>query len=205
MGYFITLEGIEGAGKSTNARLLSEHIEQSGRQVLLTREPGGTQVGETIRTLLLDSHQLDIAADTELLLMFAARVEHLDKAIKPALSAGKVVVCDRFTDASYAYQGHGRSIPTARISVLESWVQGDLKPDLTLLLDVPVEIGIKRISARGSADRFERERAEFFEAVRECYISLAKTDAERIRIIDATLPLSEVQAKIRSLVDSVLT
>ncbi len=205
MGYFITLEGIEGAGKSTNARLLSEHIEQSGRQVLLTREPGGTQVGETIRTLLLDSHQLDIAADTELLLMFAARAEHLDKVIKPALSAGKVVVCDRFTDASYAYQGHGRSIPTERISVLESWVQGDLKPDLTLLLDVPVEIGIKRISTRGSADRFERERAEFFEAVRDRYISLAKIDAERIRIIDATLPLSEVQAKIRSLVDSVLT
>ncbi|MEE9157053.1 MAG: dTMP kinase [Gammaproteobacteria bacterium] len=205
MGYFITLEGIEGAGKSTNARLLSEHIEQSGRQVLLTREPGGTQVGETIRTLLLDSHQLDIAADTELLLMFAARAEHLDKVIKPALSAGKVVVCDRFTDASYAYQGHGRSIPTERISVLESWVQGDLKPDLTLLLDVPVEIGIKRISTRGSADRCERERAEFFEAVRDRYISLAKIDAERIRIIDATLPLSEVQAKIRSLVDSVLT
>ncbi|MCI0399907.1 MAG: dTMP kinase [Gammaproteobacteria bacterium] len=204
-GYFITLEGIEGAGKSTNARWLGEYLKQSGRGVLVTREPGGTKVGEAIRSLLLDNRQSEIAAETELLLMFAARAEHLDKVIKPALAAGQVIVCDRFTDASYAYQGRGRSIPADRIGLLEGWVQGDLKPDLTFLLDVPVELGVKRINKRGSVDRFENEQAQFFEAVRQQYLSLAKQEAERIKVIDTTLPLSEVQAEIRSVVDGILT
>jgi len=165
-GLFITLEGGEGAGKSTQLAYIRQRLEAAGVTLHVTREPGGTPLGEQIRELLLDHRQTDMATDTELLLMFAARAQHLAERIRPALAAGEWVLCDRFTDATYAYQGGGRGIDSQRIAVLENWVQGTLRPDLTLLLDLPVNVGMARANGRGELDRFEREQQAFFDRVR---------------------------------------
>ena len=195
-GMFITLEGGEGAGKSTQMAYVEQCLKQTGKKVHVTREPGGTELAETIRDLLLDHRQTAMHADTELLLMFAARAQHLAELIRPALEAGEWVLCDRFTDATYAYQGGGRGIDMDRIAVLEDWVQGSLRPDLTLLLDLPVEIGLSRAGKRGDLDRFEREQQEFFERVRNTYCQLATQHPERFRVIDASRDIPEVQVQI---------
>ncbi len=196
-GKFITLEGIEGAGKSSQRVFIQDFLQRAGKTVLLTREPGGTALGEKIRELLLDHRNGVMASDTELLLMFAARAQHLAQVICPALARGDWVLCDRFTDATYAYQGGGRGIAPARIGAMETWVQGELRPDLTLLLDVPEDIGLQRAGQRSTPDRFERERGEFFARVREAYLAMAKTHSARYRVIDASQPLETVQANIQ--------
>ena len=203
-GLFITLEGPEGAGKTTNREFLAERLRAAGRETLLTREPGGTPLAERIRELLLAPTDEPMASDTELLLMFAARAQHLDQVIRPALAAGKVVLCDRFTDATYAYQGGGRGLSEARIAVLEDFVQGTLRPDLTLVFDLPVEVGLARAAARGRLDRFEQEGRAFFEAVRQTYLRRAAGDPQRYRIIDAGQPLSDVQCQLERLLPELL-
>ena len=197
-GKFITLEGIEGAGKSSHLAFIRGFLQQSGKTVVLTREPGGTALGEKIRELLLDHRNDAMASDTELLLMFAARAQHLAQVICPALARGDWVLCDRFTDATYAYQGGGRGIAPARIAAMETWVQGELRPDLTLLLDVPEDIGLQRAGQRSTPDRFERERAEFFARVRAAYLGMAKNYATRYRVIDASQSLDSVQRAVQT-------
>ena len=182
-GLFITLEGPEGAGKTTNRAYLAEKLEAQGFQVTLTREPGGTALAEQIRDILLAQHDEIMSVDTELLLMFAARAQHLAQVIIPALTAGKIVICDRFTDATYAYQGGGRGLDCSRIAVLEQFVQGDLRPDITLLFDLPVADGMARAVAHGKLDRFEQEQQDFFEAVRQSYLQRAQDDPERFRML----------------------
>ena len=184
-GYFITVEGGEGVGKSSNLAFIEAYLRNAGKDVVMTREPGGTHLGEKIRELLLDAAQASMAVDTELLLMFAARAQHLAEVIKPALADGKWVVCDRFTDATYAYQGGGRGVDGQRIAQLEQWVQGNLRPDLTLLLDLPVQQGLHRAGQRSEPDRFEREQHSFFERVRETYLIRARQESNRFRVIDA--------------------
>jgi dTMP kinase len=204
-GRFITLEGGEGVGKSSNLEFIRRHLEAAGKTVIITREPGGTPLGEQVRGLLLDHRHDGMSADAELLLMFAARAEHLAQVIRPALAAGKWVLCDRFTDATYAYQGGGRGIAAERIAALETWVQGDLRPDLTLLLDAPVAVGMARAGRRAAkADRFEREQTAFFEQVRRTYLELAGRCAERYRVIDAGQTLSAVQDQLRHVLDTFL-
>ena len=198
-GKFITVEGIEGVGKTTNIDYIQQQLQGAGKDVVLTREPGGTHLGEAIRKLLLDPEYTGMDSTCELQLMFAARAEHLAKVITPALEKGQWVLCDRFTDATYAYQGGGRGIDTDVIARLETLVQGDFRPDLTLLLDVPVEIGLARASKRGAMDRFEQEEVEFFEKVRNCYLAMAKASPERYQVIDASLPLDEVQNQIAAI------
>ncbi|MDH4608152.1 dTMP kinase [Pseudomonas sp. BN102] len=203
-GLFITLEGPEGAGKSTNRDYLAQRLRDQGVEVLLTREPGGTPLAERIRELLLAPSDEPMAVDTELLLMFAARAQHLEAVIKPALARGAVVLCDRFTDATYAYQGGGRGLPEERIALLERFVQGDLRPDLTLVFDLPVEIGLSRAAARGRLDRFEQEQRSFFEAVRQTYLRRAQSTPERYRVIDASVPLADVQDSLDRLLPELL-
>ena len=203
-GLFITLEGPEGAGKSTNREFIAEHLRQSGIDVLLTREPGGTPLAERIRELLLAPSDEPMASDTELLLVFAARAQHLDQVIRPALARGAVVLCDRFTDATYAYQGGGRGIDPQRIAALETWVQGELRPDLVIVFDVPVELGMARARARSELDRFEREQQDFFEAVRASYLQRAAADPQRYRVIDASGDLASVRQAMQPLIDEVL-
>ena len=196
-GLFITLEGIEGVGKSTHAGYIRGLLEQSGRRVCQTREPGGTALGEALRNVLLHQDGLHINDSAELLLIFAARAQHLDEVIRPALARGEVVLCDRFTDATYAYQGGGRGIPAAHIAELETFVQGELRPDHTLLLDAPVTTGLQRANGRGTSDRFESEAVAFFEQVRRAYLDLARAQPGRVRVIDAARALEEVQADVR--------
>lgn len=203
-GLFITLEGPEGAGKTTNRAFLAERLRAAGREVLLTREPGGTPLAERIRELLLTPSDEAMCSDTELLLMFAARAQHLDQVIRPALVAGKTVLCDRFTDATYAYQGGGRGLGEERIAVLENFVQGALRPDLTLVFDLPVEVGLARAAARGQLDRFEREGRAFFEAVRQAYLRRAARSPERYRVIDASQALPRVQQQLARLLPELL-
>ena len=203
-GLFITLEGPEGAGKSTNREYLAERLREQGIDVLLTREPGGTPLAERIRELLLDPSDEPMAADTELLLVFAARAQHLQQVIRPALARGCVVLCDRFTDATYAYQGGGRGLSVERIAQLEQFVQGELHPDLTLIFDLPVEIGLARAAARGRLDRFEQEGRGFFEAVREAYLQRAAQAPQRYRVLDAGQSLAQVQADIDTLLPTLL-
>ena len=198
-GLFITLEGPEGAGKSTNREYLAERLREQGIDVLLTREPGGTPLAERIRELLLTPSRETMAADTELLLVFAARAQHLAEVIRPALARGSVVLCDRFTDATYAYQGGGRGLSTARIEQLETFVQGSLRPDLTLVFDLPIEVGLARAAARGRLDRFEQEGRSFFDAVRKTYLERAALAPQRYRIIDAGQSLVEVQGALDAL------
>lgn len=203
-GRFITVEGIEGVGKSTNLAFVQARLEALGQTVVLTREPGGTALGEAIRGLLLDHRNDTMGDDTELLLMFAARAQHLAEVIRPAMALGHWVLCDRFTDATYAYQGGGRGVARARIAALEEWVQDGLRPDLTLLLDVPVEVGLARAGKRGALDRFERERADFFERVRAAYLALADNEPARFRVIDAGQPLEAVQVELARVLESVV-
>lgn len=195
-GKFITVEGIEGVGKSTNITYIQQLLEANGIDVVLTREPGGTPLGEAIRALLLDAQYTGMDSVCELQLMFAARAEHLARVIRPSLSQGRWVLCDRFTDATYAYQGGGRGIDTAIISRLEQLVQGDFRPDLTLLLDVPVEVGLARASNRSAPDRFEQEKVDFFARVRQAYLDMARQHDGRYRVIDASQSLADVQQQI---------
>lgn len=203
-GLFITLEGPEGAGKSTNRDYLAERLRERGVDVLLTREPGGTPLAERIRELLLAPSDEPMASDAELLLVFAARAQHLQQVIRPALARGAVVLCDRFTDATYAYQGGGRGVSGERIAQLEQFVQGDLRPDLTLIFDLPIEVGLARAAARGRLDRFEQEGRGFFEAVRAAYLQRAAQAPQRYRVLDAGQALAQVQADIDALLPSLL-
>ena len=198
-GLFITLEGIEGAGKSTLLDFTGDLLAQAGREVLLTREPGGTRTGERIRAILLDRANIDLSDDTELLLIFAARAQHLAEVIRPALSAGKTVLCDRFIDASYAYQGGGRGIHDTRIRQLEDWLGAGLTPDLTLLLDLAVETGLARAGRRGEADRFERQERDFFERARAAYLRRARQAPERFRLIDAAQSPARVRQQLTAI------
>ena len=195
-GRLITLEGIEGAGKSSHMQFIAEKLQHADKDVLLTREPGGTELGEGIREFLLKKNKQAMFGETELLLMFAARAQHVQQIILPAMTKGKVVVCDRFTDSSYAYQGGGRGISIEKIHQLESWVLSGFKPDLTLLLDLPVEIGLSRAKARGEADRFEIETVNFFQNARDTYLKIAQAEPDRVKIINAEQQLEAVQSSI---------
>jgi len=203
-GRFITVEGTEGAGKTSNIAFLQARLEAAGKTVVLTREPGGTPLGEAIRDLLLTRRGDGMAVDTELLLMFAARAEHIAQLIRPALARGEWVLCDRFTDATYAYQGGGRRIDIDRIAALEHWVQGNLRPDLTIVLDVPVEVGLARAGRRSAPDRFEREQLAFHEAVRAAYRTIAAREPGRVQVVDAEQPLPRVQADLGRVLDAFL-
>lgn len=198
---FITLEGGEGAGKSTCLAFIREFLEQRGLSLVVTREPGGTPLAEEIRTLLLARREEPVAPMAELLLMFAARAQHVRQVIQPALSCGDWVLCDRFTDATYAYQGHGRHHPVQIIGDLERLVQGDLRPALTLLLDLPVQEGLARAAARAEKDRFESEQEAFFERVRQGYRERAAAEPGRFRVIDASRPLAQVQEQIAEVLE----
>ena len=203
-GLFITLEGPEGAGKSTNRDYLAERLRAAGVEVVLTREPGGTPLAERIREVLLAPGDEPMNADTELLLVFAARAQHLAEVIRPALARGAVVICDRFTDSTYAYQGGGRGLCLQRIAALEAFVQGDLRPDLTLLFDLPVEVGMARASARGRLDRFELEGQAFFDAVRTAFLERARAEPARYYLLDAAQPLAQVQQALDALLPTLL-
>lgn len=203
-GLFITLEGPEGAGKSTNREYLAERLRERGIEVVLSREPGGTPLAERIRELLLAPSEEPMDSDTELLLVFAARAQHLAQVIRPVLARGAVVLCDRFTDATYAYQGGGRGLGEARIAELERFVQGELRPDLTLVFDLPVEVGLSRAAARGRLDRFEQEERGFFEAVRRTYLQRAAAAPTRYRVLDAAQSLDAVQRAIDGLLPEIL-
>jgi dTMP kinase len=195
-GKFITLEGVEGVGKSTNLAFIKEHLEKYNIPVVITREPGGTLMAEKIRQLLLDADSETVTEQAELLLMFAARAQHIKHVIEPALAQGNWVISDRFTDATYAYQGGGRSMKISTIEWLEHFVQGNLRPDLTLLLDAPVEIGMARVKKRTVIDRFEAEKINFFERVRRGYLLQMELHPQRIKLIKANQPLVEVQRAI---------
>ena len=195
-GKFITLEGGEGVGKSTNLPFIENYLSQRGISVISTREPGGTKLAETLRGLLLDHDSEALAEQTELLLMFAARAQHIKHVIEPALARGQWVLCDRFTDSTYAYQSGGRAMPLENIAYLEQLVQGNLRPDLTLLLDAPVNIGMQRAKRRAAFDRFEAEQLSFFERVRNAYLNQAYRHPERVKIIVADQPLAQVQHAI---------
>ena len=195
-GKFITVEGIEGVGKTTNISFVQRTLQSAGHEVVLTREPGGTPLGEVIRGLLLDPHYTGMDPVCELQLMFAARAEHLARVIRPALAEDQWVLCDRFTDATYAYQGGGRGIDATIIARLEQLVQGDFRPDLTLLLDVPVEVGLARASDRSDPDRFEQEQVAFFERVRQAYLDMAAAQPHRYRVIDAAQSLENVRQQL---------
>jgi dTMP kinase len=202
-GAFITLEGGEGVGKSTNVAFVADYLRTRGMDVVTTREPGGTPLGETIRSWILDGEHGELSAEVEALLMFAARARHLDVAIRPALAAGKWVVCDRFTDATFAYQGSGRGAELQLLEALEAGVQRGLQPDLTLLLDAPLDVGRRRIVAR-KPDHFEREQQPFFERVRRGYLDRAERHAARIRIVDAERALDGVQRAIAAELDALM-
>ncbi len=195
-GQFITLEGVEGVGKSSNLAHIKARLEANGLRVIETREPGGTEMAEEIRALLLRPRSESVSEMAELLLMFAARAQHLYALIQPALDAGHWVLCDRFTDATFAYQGGGRGVPMEWIATLESMVQQTLRPDLTFLLDLPVEIGLDRARKRSDFDRFEAEKVQFFEAVRKVYLQRAAAEPSRFAIIDASPSLEKVQQQI---------
>ena len=197
---FITLDGIDGAGKSTNLAVMKAWFEKHKLPVLFTREPGGTPAGEALREILLNP-ATQVSLRTETLLMFAARQQHLETVILPALKNGTHVVSDRFTDATFAYQGGGRGVPLQDIATLEHWVQGDFRPDLTLLLDVPLEVSIARINQTREKDRFEQEAAEFFNRVREVYLQRAAKQPERYAVIDSSQSLDAVKTQIETALD----
>ncbi len=192
-GLFLTVEGGEGVGKSTNIKYMAETLKEKGVDLVVTREPGGTKLAESIRQILVQVQDETVGNLTELLLMFAARAQHIEQVIEPALAVGKWVLCDRFTDATYAYQCGGRGLSRKTVSQLEQLVQGELRPDYTLLLDAPIDTGIERARERGKLDRFERENPDFFQRVRDTYLDMAQQSSGRYHVIDASLPLSEVQ------------
>ena len=202
-GLFITLEGIEGAGKSTIARWVCEWLGRHGRRAILTREPGGTPLAERVRQIVLERGEEQLSAATETLLMFAARGIHLENLIRPALARGDCIVCDRFTDATRAYQGGGREVDPAWIESLAARVQAGLQPHCTLLLDLPVPMGLERARSRhaGAPDRFEAEAQAFFERVRAAYLELARREPKRIHVIDASAPLAAVQSQVAAVLD----
>jgi len=203
-GLFITFEGVEGAGKTTNIEYIAEKVISAGHEILLTREPGGTELGEAIRELLISKEFPEMHHNTELLLMFAARAEHLQRKIIPALAQGKWVLCDRFTDATYAYQGAGRDIDKNNIQVLENLVQGSLRPDYTFLFDIDANIGLARAKSRGETDRFEQQHIDFFNRVRSAYLNMAKENQNRYRIVNAQYDLQTVQTQINQLLSQIL-
>jgi len=200
-GKFITIDGLEGAGKSTQIDFIKKYLSDRNRDVFLTREPGGTDLGERLRALLLDKNIDAMNPDTELLLMFAARNEHVKKVIVPKLEQGVWVISDRFTDASYAYQGGGRGIPLERIGELEQWTLQDFVPDMTFLLDLDVELGLSRVEQRGEKDRFEEEHRDFFNKVREIFSNRASKYPERIKLIDASKNIDETSCQIKKILD----
>ncbi|PCJ30582.1 MAG: dTMP kinase [Gammaproteobacteria bacterium] len=202
---FISIEGIEGAGKSTQLAFIQKFLAEQGKQLTVTREPGGTALGEQIRSLLLAPSDEAMAVNTELLLMFAARAEHVEKVINPALARGEWVISDRFTDATFAYQGGGRDINQQRITALAEWTLKGLKPDLTLLFDLPVELGQQRVLSRNQGiDRFEQEKVDFFEKVRACYLARAKAEPERIKVIDASQSIADIEVQLSKILLSLL-
>jgi len=198
---FITLEGVDGAGKSSHLNWLETWFTSRGRQVRMTREPGGTAIGEQLREMVL--HQ-PMHAETEALIMFAARREHIEQVIRPALAAGEVVISDRFTDASFAYQSGGRGLPEARLAVLEDWVHADLQPDLTLLFDLAPEIAAQRLSSARALDRFEREQTDFHARVRAAYLRRAEQFSARIRIIDGSRSIDQVRQQLSTVLDAAM-
>ena len=201
---FITLEGGEGVGKTTNLKFIKHYLEQHNIPVVTTREPGGTALAEKIRQLLLDNDSEAVSETAELLLIFAARAQHIKHVIEPALAEGTWVICDRFTDATYAYQGGGRNMRVSTIESLENWVQGTLRPDLTILLDAPVEIGLERARLRSAFDRFESEKTNFFEQVRRAYLLQLELNPQRIKLIKANQPLIDVQKALIDLIQPLL-
>lgn len=196
-GRFISIEGVEGVGKSTNLEYVQSLLTQAGIEFLTTREPGGTELSEKIRELLLDKSNTDMTAKTELMLVFAARAQHVDTLIEPAMASGKWVVSDRFTDSTYAYQGGGRGMAAEMIAELDEFAISSYQPDLTILLDLPTEVGLARAGRRGELDRFESESDDFFQRVRNAFLMRAEQYPERFRIIDASQALDQVQADIR--------
>ena len=204
-GKFLTVEGVEGVGKSTNVDFLAAAIKAQGFDVICTREPGGTPMAERIRQMLLEHGEEPLPDIAELLLFFAARSLHISNTIRPALDAGKWVICDRFTDASRAYQGSGRGLDMQRINLLADWVQEDLQPDMTLLLDAPAEIGMQRAEQRGATDRLESEQISFYKRIRAGYLALAKAHPERFVVVDAARPLPEVQVSITAALDEIFS
>lgn len=197
-GKFITFEGIDGAGKSTHVETISAYLRAKGKTVVTTREPGGTPLGERLRELLL--HE-PMHLETEALLMFASRREHIDQLIAPALERGDWVISDRFTDASFAYQGGGRQLPTHKLDILEQWVHADFQPHLTLLFDVPLDVARARLDNTRTLDKFEREKQDFFEKVRDAYLQRAAQFPQRIRVVDSTQPLAKVTQQLEHLID----
>ncbi len=195
-GQFITLEGVEGVGKTTNINILKSVLTQLEIPFITTREPGGTSIAEEIRQLLLTKKTEELQPISELLLIFAGRAQHINTVINPALASGKWVICDRFTDATYAYQGGGRHIDIEKISILEAWIQGNLQPNLTFLLDLPVDEGLRRAAKRGTPDRFETEKTSFFESIRAAYLKRAAAMPKRFKIIDASHPIEVVHKMI---------
>lgn len=196
---FITFEGVDGAGKSTHLNWFAENLRQRGLDVLVTREPGGTPLGERLREILLNQ---PMQAETESLLMFAARLEHIELVIKPALQRGTWVVSDRFSDASFAYQGGGRGVPLAKLEQLEQWVHAGLQPDLTLLFDIPIEVARQRLANNVSLDRFEQEQGAFFEKVRQAYLERYRKNPQRFALIDAARTQEEVKASLAGILAS---
>lgn len=196
-GKFISIEGIEGAGKSTQLAFIERYLTQQGKTVVVTREPGGTKLGEQIRELLLAPREEGMAVDSELLLMFAARAEHIEQVIKPAISRGDWVISDRFVDATFAYQGGGRGIPTDRIKQISDWTLKDLQTDMTFLFDLPVELGQQRVISRnGEIDRFEQEKTNFFQQIRDCYLQRSQQEPERMKVIDASQNISDIESQL---------
>ena len=203
-GKFITVEGTEGVGKSTNMAFIAEQLEQAGIPYITTREPGGTELAELIRTLLITHHEEAMCEMTELLLIFAARAQHIDRVIAPAMAQGTWVLCDRFTDATFAYQGGGRGLDQSHIAQLETLVQDTLRPDLTIILDLAPETGLKRAKKRAELDRFEVEKVEFFNKVRQTYLARAQLEPQRCRVINADQALEHVQAEIKTALEGMV-
>lgn len=196
-GKFISIEGIEGAGKSTQLAFIQNYLSEQGKHIVVTREPGGTELGEQIRTLLLTPSTTSMSVNTELLLMFAARAEHIAQVINPALERGDWVISDRFTDATFAYQGGGRGIEQQRINKIADWTLNGLQPDITFLFDLPVDVGQQRVLSRNQGvDRFEQEKYDFFERIRTCYLDRAQQEPDRIKIIDANQSIADIQKQL---------
>jgi len=205
IGKFISIEGIEGAGKSTQLAFIRRYLSENDKQLVVTREPGGTDLGEQIRTLLLTPTTSGMAVDTELLLMFAARAEHIEQVIKPALARGDWVLSDRFVDATFAYQGGGRGIDLQRITTLSEWALKGLQTDVTFLFDLSVELGQQRVLSRNQGiDRFEQEKVDFFQRIRQSYLQLARQEPNRIKVIDASKTIVEIELQLSTLLDNLL-
>lgn len=204
-GRFITIEGTEGVGKTTNIEYIKQWLDANHISFINTREPGGTPLAEEVRELLLANREEKVCSKAELLMMFAGRAQHIDQVIEPQLVAGNWVLCDRFTDATYAYQGAGREMGSELIASLETMVQGNMRPDLTLVLDVPVELGLERAGKRSEPDRFELEKTDFFNRVRHAYLSMAEQNPQRYKIIDASKTLEVVQQQIADTLNNFLT